>query len=158
MNTLAHGLLGVAINPKQDKTSIKYAVFYSLLPDLIPLSLIGIYLLISGNSIPHTWSQAPNWYFQIYSLFHSLVVWIIIFLSTALILKKIQWVQAFWLLHILFDIVGHKHFTTAFLYPISNYQYVSKFSWEENPFLLLSFIIPVIAIGIRYYLFKKNFT
>ncbi len=150
MNTLAHGLWGAALVPKQNKNWLIKAVIFSMLPDLIWLPFMGTYLLFTKNPIPHGWTDAPIWFFQIYSLAHSLVVWLTVFVLSSFVLKRIQWAQLFWLLHILIDIPGHTHFTTAFLYPISTYQYHGHFSWEANPALILSFMIPSIIISVRY--------
>jgi len=150
MNTLAHGLWGAALIPKQNKNWTIQAVIFSMLPDLVWLPFMGAYLLLTRNSIPHSWADAPMWFFQIYSLAHSLVIWSAIFVLSSILLKKVQRVQLFWFLHILIDSPGHLHFTPAFLYPISTYQYQGYFSWEANPARILSFSIPTIIIFIRY--------
>lgn len=149
MNTLAHGLWGIALTPQQNKNWIGQAAIFSMLPDLIWAPLMGVYLLITNNPIPHSWADAPTWFFRVYNLAHSLVIWTIVFVLSSLILKKVQWFQLFWALHILIDIFGHTRFTTAFLYPISTYQYHGHFSWETNPYLILSFLIPTIIIFAR---------
>jgi len=149
MITLAHGLWGAAISPSKDRKSVTQAVVYSMLPDLIWLPFMGLYLLL-GHSIPHSWADAPVWFFVVYNLAHSLIIWITAFTLTWLIIKKIPWQLIYYLLHIVIDIVGHQHFTTAFLFPLSNFQFHSWFSWETNPYLWLSLTLPIIVIGIRY--------
>jgi len=156
MNTLAHGLLGVALTPKQNKNWTAKAIIFSMLPDLIWLPFMGVYLFFTKNPVPHSWSDAPIWFFQIYSLAHSLVIWLTIFVLSSSLLRKIQWGQLFWALHILIDIPGHINFTTAFLYPVSTYQYHGSFSWEANPALVLSFLIPMTVIFIRYVTKKQS--
>jgi hypothetical protein len=150
MNIFAHGLWGVAISSKKqtNRKKLLQSVFFSVAPDIWLVILVP-YLVITGNKIPTDWTNAPEWFFPIYALTHSLVLWLIAFIGTSLVVKRPYWPQLYWLLHILIDIPGHTKFSTPFLYPVSSYKYHASFSWESPFYILASISIPIIIILVK---------
>lgn len=156
MNIAAHVLTGVAVLPKSKQNLLKEAIFWSIFPDLIWGAIEIPYLIFHGWKLPTDWSDSPLWFYCLYGLGHSLVIWTTIFFAVLIIRKKVYWPLWFWLLHILIDILGHTHFTTPFLFPISTFHFKGLFSWTDYTISTLSYILPMAVILFRYKLVLKK--
>ena len=152
MNIIAHGLWGAALAPKNTRNQkwFNQSIIFSVAPDFIWLIFLIPYLIITKNQIPTGWNYAPKWFFELYGLTHSIIIWLAVFIGSSFIFKKLQWPELFWLFHILLDIPGHTHFTTPFLFPISDFRYKGLFSWESPLLLLLSLLIPIVVLLLKY--------
>jgi len=149
MNIVAHGLWGMALTPKKHFHQIKWAVFWSVFPDIFWGVAFIPWLVLQRWQIPSDWSQAPTWFYLLYGTGHSLLVWLGVSLIL-LILRKWTWPLLFWLLHILTDIPGHTHYQTPFLFPLSGYKVPGIFSWDNFTLNTLSHLIPLLIIISRF--------
>ena len=155
MNIVAHGLWGVALTPKKHFHQIKWAVFWSVFPDLPFLAVFIPYSIWNSLFVFSDWSELPKIIFYIYGISHSLIIWGIV-TTVLLIFKKWNWPILFWLLHILVDIPGHTVFQTPFLFPISDFKFSGLFSWDNYVISTLSHLIPLIIIVSKFSLKPKN--
>lgn len=155
MNIVAHGLWGAALTPKKHFTQIKWAVFWSVFPDLPFLAVFIPYALLNNLLVPMDWSDFPKTIFYIYGVTHSLVIWGLIS-GGLLIFKKWHWPILFWLLHILTDIPGHTSFQTPFLFPISESRLQGLFSWDNYGISTISHLIPLAIIFSKFSLRPKK--
>lgn len=154
MNIAAHALWGVALTPKSKANELKWAVFWSVFSDLIWLIFLLPYLILVG-AIPDDFSSSPWWFYHLYGLGHSMVVWgIINFVLVAL--RKWRWYLLFWLFHILVDIPGHIRFATPFLYPLSSLRLNGWFSWDNYAIWTVSLLVPMVLIALRYRLVARK--
>lgn len=175
MDVISHGLWAAAAaktaNEKVLKKpiSIKWATFWGFMPDVFafaPLFIWLFYGLISGginyseipkpeegHQMPADWSIAKLT-LVLYSISHSLFIFIPVFFVIFLIYKKPQWVMCGWLFHILIDIPTHSYefYPTPFLWPISDFK-VNGFSWGHPWFLIVNYALLIIVYWI---LWRKN--
>ena len=100
MNIAAHALWGMALTPKPKIGGLKWAVFWSVFPDLIWASFLLPYL-ISGGGIPTDFSNAPWWFYHLYGLSHSMAIWIIV--------NGVLWVGGKWRWYLLFWLFQHQN-------------------------------------------------
>lgn len=157
MTIVAHGLWAITIYKPIKKTNWKLAVFWSIFPDLIWGIPFIPYLLIFQQPIPADFSNAVWWLYHLYGLSHSLIIAGISIAGATLVLKKITREMLTWpLLHILLDIPGHTSFKTPFLYPISDFTIPGPFSWNDQPYMLLSHVLPLLLIFYQYFHNKKS--
>lgn len=149
MNIVAHGLWGAALTPKKHFSQIKWSVFWSIFPDIFWGTAFVPWLILQRWQIPSDWSQAPNWFYLLYGISHSLLVWV--FVSTILIVvRRWHWTILFWSLHILLDIPGHTQYQTPFLFPFSEYKVPGIFDWSDYTINTLSHLIPLIIVGFKF--------
>lgn len=152
MNVVAHGLWGAAIGLQSKNLSLKQMIFWSIFPDLVWGVPLIIYLLASRAAIPTDFSQAPRWFYHLYGLGHSLVVAIIVISVIWWLRGRFSREMLSWpALHILPDIPGHIHFLTPVLYPLSKMSFSGLFSWTWEPYRTLSFLLPIVIVGIKWY-------
>lgn len=149
MNIVAHGLWGAALTPQKYFRQIKWAIFWSIFPDILWGSLTVPYWLIRG-SFPTDWFDSPWWFYHLYGFGHSFIIWGGAFIISFLVLKRPYWPILFWLLHILVDIPGHTHFLTPFLYPLSKYAFPGLFTWSDYAISTVSLLVPVIIIFSKF--------
>lgn len=155
MNIVAHGLWGAALTPKKHFSQIKWSVFWSVFPDLLWGVAVVPYFIFHNFRFATDWNSAPQWFYFLYGLGHSLIIWSIISILL-LLLKKWHWSMLFWILHILVDIPGHTHFQTPFLFPISNIILTGYFSWDNYAISTLSHLAPLIIIVWKFKLLPKK--
>lgn len=174
MDIFSHGLWTGAIykgiNKKVKRPfKVKLAVFWDVFPDIFAFSMMFFWSL--GNFIlgnldlsklppPHKVEPAAqntlpifNLTSLLYSLSHSVIIFIIVFALTSLIFRRPIWEMGGWLVHILLDIPTHSYqfYPTPFLWPISNLKF-NGFSWATPWFLIVNYL----AIIIVYFLLNKK--
>lgn len=149
MNIVAHGLWGAALTPKKHFRQIKWAVFWSVFPDIFWGVAFVPWLVLQRWQIPADWLQAPGWFYLLYGMSHSLLVWTFVS-GILMIIGKWQWPILFWLFHILVDIPGHTHYQTPFLFPFSGYKLPGIFDWSSFTINTLSHLIPLVIIGLKF--------
>ena len=160
MDIFAHGLWAGAVYKgigQKKSVSVKWAVFWGIFPDLfaftIPFALI-IIGLISGNfeakNFPKPDEIEPGqadgitsifpYTRVLYSVSHSLFIFLIIFILSSLIFRRPILELGGWLLHILIDIPTHsyKFFPTPFLWPISSLKF-DGYSWSHPIFMIMNY-------------------
>ena len=91
----------------------------------------------------------------LYSISHSAIVFVGIFLLVWLIKRRIVWEVGGWLFHVILDIPTHScvFYPTPFLWPISNYTFCG-FRWG-NPWFLIPEYIAIIFVYV-FFLRKKR--
>lgn len=175
MDIFAHGLWAgaafKAINRKIHPTRIKVrlAVFWGVFPDLFAFTPGFLWLLwnvlsgnlsLSGLHRPSGVEPAPqdghpmvHLTSTLYSISHSVIVFILIFGLVFLIFRRPVWELSGWLLHILMDIPSHSYrfYPTPFLWPVSGWKF-NGYSWGQPWFMVLNYS----AIIIAYLLLRKN--
>lgn len=167
MDVFAHGLwtwIGTKLANLKLKTKLnaKLTVLFGILPDIASFAPLFIWLLfniVSSNfsfaNIPHPVDIEPATQdtlliFKatslIYSITHSLIIFIIVFMAIFLIKQKFFLPLLGWLLHIIIDIPTHsyKFYPTPFLWPLSSWKF-NGFSWGNKWFMLANYSLILIA-------------
>ena len=182
MDILAHGLWTAAgakaINEKillhgKDKKplNVYWAAFWGVFPDLFAFGIPFIwtlYNLATGNMsisdwprpahdlepVPYTNLQPLQLAASLYTISHSLVVFICVFGFIAIVRRKPPRELFGWLLHIAIDIPTHsyKFFPTPILWPISTWKFLYGISWGHWWFQLINYS----AITIVYILLWRK--
>ena len=140
MDIIAHFLWTFAIFFKNKKRLV--AGFFGVMPDIVSFGPhLVLSLIVSGFVFgkPDAASIPGSVHF-LYSLTHSLIIFIFVMLLSYVIAKKVYWVMFGWGLHILIDIPSHSKdfFPTPFLWPISYYT-VSGVSWGNRWFMIINY-------------------
>lgn len=165
MDILAHSLwtaaLAKAANSKMEKTQTKklsllWSAFWGIFPDLFAFTipfLVLLYNFISGTvtramfnprsqaMLPESLSWIRDFTPHLYSVSHSMVIFLIVFLLVWVIRKKPSYEMLGWALHILIDIPTHGHgfYLTPFLWPISNWHFTHGIQWSTGWFMILNY-------------------
>ncbi len=177
MDIFAHGLwtggLVTAINKKTKKPLRLWpTVFWGVFPDLVafgPALAFAFWqrITLGGNFVfPHgpdseslATSKNPIWLLtsHLYSVTHSLIIFLIILGLVCLIEKKPIWEMGGWLLHILIDIPSHSlaFYPTPFLWPVSNFM-VNGVSWGQPWFLVLNYSTLFVFYLTLFFIKKKK--
>ena len=173
MDVISHalwsGIIARLINFKRRaRLKISLAAFWGAMPDVFAFAplfawlLFKIFILGEMNvaSIQHPEDfeppQADTFFIYqltnfLYSLSHSLVVFILVFVLLWLLRKK--FIELFaWGLHILIDIPTHsfQFYPTPFLWPFSDYRF-NGFSWADPWFLFFNYsAILLVYMALRW--------
>ena len=166
MDILSHGLWATVIfKSMKNKFSLLKAAFWGIFPDLFAFAPVFIWLnwaRLNGNVVipPHGVEPfATNGLFifkltsVLYSLSHSLLISVLVFLLLILLKRPILELGA-WIIHVLMDIPTHSYqfYPTPFLWPISTYKF-NGFSWGTPWFMILNYSLLVLVF---IYLFRKR--
>lgn len=143
MDTLAHGLYGVALVAKnRDEKMMVTAAISGMLPDIIPYGVA----FIQNHNI-----YATN--VTLYYSTHNIFVPVIAFMILWFFKRKWSILALPYLLHVLFDIFTHCGvYATRFLFPVSQFHFCGVnygdywWMWEVNYGIL---------IGIFYLIYLK---
>lgn len=177
MDVFSHGLWSGAIFKginlkKEKKLSAKWAVFWGVFPDVFAFASLFIWLfwqLISGSMNFADWPRPDAtepiqsdtlFIFRLtnflYSLTHSLAVFLIVFGFLFLIFRRPIWELLAWLAHILVDIPTHTYqfYPTPFLWPFSDIKF-DGFSWGVPWFVFSNYFL-LAAVYFYLYLRKKK--
>lgn len=163
MDVLAHGLWTAAAaragNIKLKKTlNLWRTVFWGVFPDLLAFTLPFAWFFLNIATGQMSLSDFPRpdpeggppsaagKFFEsgmvhlLYSLSHSLVIFLMIFAVVWTIYRRPILELLAWLLHILIDIPTHSYqfYPTPFLWPVSRVQ-VDGHSWAEPIFMLINY-------------------
>ena len=155
MDYLAHGLWSYIFFHKTRKPL--YAVFFGLLPDNLSWALYLFYRIIMGQfgSGPPVVENIPTWFFTLYGISHSLIVFAFVCLMIYIISKKIPVYIYAWPIAILMDTLTHtrEYLPTPFLWPISGWHFPG-ISWGSGWFMILNYAL--IACSLAYIYIKNN--
>ena len=142
MDILAHGLWTAAVYSRWQLRARWWAVLFGIAPDLLSFGFFFVATFFTGNwhMGPPNISLVPNYVFTLYNIWHSVFVWLLIFLVAWLINKKPWWPLAGALLHIAIDAPLHEadFFPTPWLWPFSSYV-VDGISWAHPMFMLINY-------------------
>ncbi|MEK9154957.1 MAG: hypothetical protein AAB596_02745 [Patescibacteria group bacterium] len=178
MDVFSHGLwsgaIYKAINRRaKNPLNIRLSVLFGVFPDIfsfIPLFSWMFLKLILGefnfSDFPKIEEVEPaqrDTFFIftltniLYSLSHSLAMFLIIFCLAYLIFKRPIWEMGAWLFHILIDIPTHTYqfYPTPFLWPFSDIK-LSGFSWATPWFLILNYSAIIFIYFCLYYFKNKE--
>jgi len=177
MDIFSHGLWAGALfkflnfkRKTKEKFSFWLAVFWGMFPDLlaftIPFTLIILGLVFGGLSISqfrHPESMEPmsplldsafNLTGSLYSISHSLIVFVIIFAIAFAVFRKKAFILGAWLLHLVMDIPTHSYqfYPTPIFWPLSGWKF-NGFSWGNLYFMIADCIL---LAAVYFYLGKKT--
>lgn len=153
MEIVAHGLwaAAAAITAKRSMradVAIGWTVWWGTFPDVLafgPSFAAGLWLRIAGGlepaslqggHLPHVHLGLP-----LYPIGHSLLAFLLVFGTTAILGRRIIVPLLGWLLHILIDIPTHSfsYYATRFLWPISDYR-VDGIAWWTPWFWISTYV------------------
>ena len=172
MDTLAHGFWGGILSKilnKKFKLKISFwkTFLWSMFPDVFAFALLFGFMIwnaLSGNGLPlhkealseptqHDTFPIHQITHILYSISHSLIIFVVFFGVVWLIFKRPLWELTGWLLHILFDIPTHSYsfYPTPFLWPLSDWKF-NGISWATPWFMVLNYGALVAVYCILYIL------
>ncbi len=164
MDIFAHGLYGGAGFVNKSKKSFWLAVWWGLFPDLFAFGIFfPLFVWKNGFHRPHvlateppTLSGIPNYIHVLYSLSHSLIIFLGVFLIVWLIWKRPVYEMLAWGLHVVMDIPTHTSafFPTPFLYPFSSF-YLNGIAWG-TPRVFFSYWGVLLAIYLFQFLRRRR--
>ena len=140
MDIFAHGLWTYAVFHR--KKYVWLATLFGVLPDFLSFGILFFINLFNGNF--HRWppglSTLPKWLFAAYSLTHSFIMFLSVFILVFLLTKKWLWPLTAWGMHIIIDIPTHssRFFPTPFLWPLSDYKFDGT-SWAAPWFMIANY-------------------
>ncbi len=154
MDIISHALLTNLVFKDAPTNQRLVATLFGVLPDL--LSFGGMFNMVFLRKIlffkKPPQSLFPSYVMTLYKAFHSLVIWLVIFLLL-LALGLQWWAIAFcgWGFHILIDIFTHsrKAFPTKILWPFSEFAF-SGMGWSNKWFMLFNYIM-ILFLYIFFY-------
>ncbi len=166
MDVLSHGLWGgVSFFLKSEKR-FWLAFGFGMAPDIFSFGIfmgLSILGLVSGpdwSMVPPDITLIPNYVHVLYSITHSLFVFVFAFGLVWFWRKKPLYEMLAWPLHIFMDIPTHStsFFATPFLWPISSYR-LDGIPWS-HPIILFgnAFLLLTIYGGLLYRRKKKMIT
>lgn len=175
MDILAHGLwaggLARAFQKRNREIKPGWIAFWGVFPDLFAFTLLFGYLIagrVFGFAIPHF--PSPNsmepigangiWLLKItpilYSLSHSVVIFVIVLGVVLFMRKRIPWSLFGWFLHIVIDVPTHSYefYPTPVLWPISDWRF-NGVSWGVPWFSIANYSL--LAMIYLAFLFQRAF-
>lgn len=177
MDVISHalwaGIISRLINlRKRARIKIKWAAFWGAMPDVLAFAPLFAWLFfkifvvgdMSFANIPHPEELEPpqadtRFVYQLtnflYSLSHSLIIFILIFVLLWFLRKRV--IELFgWGLHILVDIPTHsfQFYPTPFLWPLSDFK-VDGLTWIE-PWFLISNYLAILAVLIFIKVYRQK--
>jgi len=128
MDIVSHGLWGGLAFGRKNRRTFCLAFFYGVLPDLFSFGPFYLAVLLGLAERPHFSREPPDpslipaYVHRVYSVTHSLIVFLFAFALLWVLFRKPIWETLAWGLHIVFDIFTHSYrfFPTPFLWPISD--------------------------------------
>jgi hypothetical protein len=157
MDFVSHGLWGGVVAGRRNRRDFWKAFSWGAMPDLIPFTpffIERIYKMFTGGpsfvSGPPDISTIPQYVFNLYSVTHSYVTFLAVFIIMYVIYKRPYWLMTGWAIHITMDIFTHTtaFFPTPFLFPLSDYRF-NGVSWSEWYILWPNIII--LALSYLYF-------
>ena len=158
MDFISHTLWGGAAFGRKSKRAFLWAAAFSVLPDLLSEGLMFLLVILGLSGMPTLNGRHPDitefpLYAQnFYNATHSLIIFVLLFLSLWFILKKFFLPFLAWGLHILIDIPTHSFalFPTPFLWPFSDFK-LNGIGWH-NPIILIPNILLLILVYTLWFL------
>lgn len=158
MDILAHGLWTNVIYAEARKNNRLVAVALGIAPDILSFGIFFIMTLFLGfNFGPPGIKAVPSYVFVLYNIWHSVFIWLIIFLISGLVLKRPYWPLLAPLIHIVIDVPLHdiNFFPTPFLWPVSNYKF-DGLSWGVGWFMILNYSLLTLVYIIWFILSRRR--
>lgn len=159
MDVLSHGLWGGIACGRASRRAFWTAFAFGVAPDLLafgPHFAGSIWDAVwnGGFRPPHPgrgYAGIPDYVFAVYSVTHSLVVFLAAFLLAWAIRRQPLWPMAAWGLHVLIDIPTHsdRFFPTPFLWPLSDYRF-DGISWG-HPFIFVPNVVLLAGVYLWYF-------
>jgi hypothetical protein len=153
MDVLAHFLWSVALFWNQRHRL--YAGLFGVLPDLLTFTpfLLGELGHLRGHGAPAI-STIPSYVFMMYNVTHSIIVWVVLFSTVWIIMRKPPVILGAWGVHILCDLFTHEpgYFLTPIFWPISSWHYTNGVRWSTPTFMIINYS----ALAIVYLLILKH--
>ena len=136
MDIVSHGLWGGIAFGRTNRRNFWLAFWFGILPDLCSFGPFYVAVLLGFAERPHFGHEPPDpslipaYVHRVYSVTHSLVVFLVAFALLWRVFRRPIREAFAWGLHILFDIFTHSYrfFPTPFLWPISDFK-VSGWPW-----------------------------
>ena len=160
MDYLAHGFWSYIFFHRIKKPF--YAVFFGLMPDNLSWVIYLFYRMIKMEYIPGPpqVDAIPQFFFTLYGISHSLIVFGFVAVIIYLIFKRIPVYIYAWPIAIIIDLLTHtrEFLPTPFLWPISKWTFPG-ISWGDGTFLTINYtliFICLLAIAIRHIIIKKK--
>jgi len=170
MDVFSHGLWSAALYrilslPPRKSKKIWWAFFWGVMPDIFSFGIVYLVTVVTrdGFMLPvfldeHGPNEAlvPRYVFILYSITHSLIIFLMIFFVVWVVFRRPFWEMGGWGLHILLDIPTHtsKLFPTPFLWPFSPLK-INGTSWGTPEFIATNyFVLAMVYIAI-YFLEKR---
>ena len=133
MDIIAHGLWAAAGATAARKSvhariRLGWTVFWAMFPDLLafgPPVAVGLWLLLTRESLRRGRLPHVNFGVQLYPLGHSLITFLVVFAVASLLARRVVLELLGWLSHILIDIFTHsfRYYATRFLWPLSDIRF-----------------------------------
>jgi hypothetical protein len=154
MDIFAHSLWGAILGKAVHRFSPKGGMIkispwwtgaWAIFPDL--LAFVPLALVIATGFIFGDIEEVRHIISSLYSLGHSLVTWLVIFLLTWIIFRAPRLELLGWLSHIVIDIFTHPigHYPTPFLWPISNVVFDGT-RWAVPGFMVINYLLILSAL------------
>ncbi len=139
MEIIAHGLwaTAAAITAKRStdaRLRIGWMVWWGVFPDVLafgPSIAAGLWLGLAGIlNTGHGHVRLVHVGPPLYPAAHSLIVFLVVFGTAAILARRIVFEMLGWLLHILIDIPTHslRYYATRFLWPMSDFR-IDGIAW-----------------------------
>lgn len=163
MDILSHGLYGGIAFGRKTRRNYITAFLFGISPDLLAFgpffisAFLGFTPMPFGRIEPPSSNFIPQYVHSIYSVTHSLIIYVVFFAVLWFLGKKSFAKLTFgWPLHILVDMPLHSSdfFPTLFLWPFSNW-YIDGIPWS-NPYIFFPNVIFLIALYIYWYFQNKE--
>lgn len=159
MDIVSHGLWGGITFGRANRRSFGLAVGWGILPDLVPFGPWRLAVLLGlAQQPPHRgWeppdpSLIPTYVHRLYSVTHSLVVFLAVFTVLGIVCRRPIWEICAWGLHIGMDILTHstRFFPTPFLWPISSVT-VNGWPWGQ-PAIFVPNVLLLVLLYVWFWL------
>jgi len=156
MDVVSHGLWGGLAFGQKNKKLFIFAFLFGVIPDIFAFAWPFLKVLFGGEFQHYPSSDAmPAYILSMYSVTHSLVIALVVFIIAFLIWKKSSFPILAWPLHILFDIPTHdlNYFPTPYLWPF-NTPFFDGIGWSNPWIFFTNWILLIGLMGLLY--FKKR--
>lgn len=161
MDIVSHGLWGGAAFGRKNKKSFWTAFVFGIAPDFLAFAPFFATIFLGLSKLPNIHQEPPDpalipsYVYNVYSVTHSLVIFLSVFLIVWFVLKRPFWEMSAWGLHIIMDIPTHSHafFPTPFLWPLSHLE-VNGIPWSHAVIMIPNIILLVI-IYCLFFIKKK---
>jgi membrane-bound metal-dependent hydrolase YbcI (DUF457 family) len=154
MDIVSHGLWGGIAFGRNNRRNFGLAFCFGMLPDLCAFGPFYLAVVLGLAERPHFGHEPPDpslfpaYVHRVYSVTHSLVVFLVAFALLWVVVRKPIWEACAWGLHILVDIFTHssRFFPTPFLWPISDVT-VNGWPWWRPAIFIPNVILLALLYG-----------
>lgn len=162
MDIISHGFWGGIAFGRKNRRSFWLSFLFGVLPDLLsfglftPLSFLGfVHGVDWSHGLPPP-SVIPQVIYTLYNWTHSFIVFLLLFLVVAVILRRPLWELSAWGLHIFMDIFTHSYafFPTPFLWPLSSFK-VNSIPWISPEILVPDVILLAVLYG-WFFIYRRR--